>query len=1402
MNKTSSKSKGILKATAVGFAAILCGAFFPVNALASATENWANKSEVESSANRIQINGNLEENQSSFIVKKGSTFKIPAGQYYGKTGTAHLIGTTPSGTISTSAVKVTYSATGDKVLDFAGLSESELNNKSFVASRVGTYVITYSVVDNGILYSYDLAVTCEASSATFSFETNSENIIPSVYDVKLAQSKDIVLPLPTVTDENGETILSAQDEADADYYVLDKNGAGRPGEPDSKNCFVAISITNGSEDLEIEKDSTTGNFVIKGDTITSALDGKEFTINYSFYQLKESNSVFIGSTTRTFSVKDGHYYTNSDKTESGYDLTATLSSAPDTAVVGTAVSLPIVTAKTSASNSPASESVEVYYTIQIIKADSDGKYTTNDVTDAMLTEDGKFKATEEGSYKFVYTIKDFYGHEVATSKASFTIDNIKDTKSPEVYMYDAGDYTVDAETGAYSSAKTKMPTTTVNRNVILYAIAGVDNMTSNTVTLRREIRDGSTGVKRYIISEQAYNGYNLIFGAAKTDEASIYRQIVSDNYEIYKQMLVEKLEDNTIDPTDDESIKTWLKEHNYLIVTHEFNKDVDGNTIINEEGFSEESENAVAKLIEQGYAYVKPESSTYKFSSAKSYDFYYFASDNINNNKEKQIYQTIKLDSDYTDEAVPSITFPEQLQSAYLPNETIKFTVPTSSDVKDTSGDANLEIVTAYRYLKNGTSTRTDVQNGKVVVESEQTTDAITYLAKRTATKDQSKWFFTGRDVNGLMNSEGWNVVTDSTCKINLASKPDGAEYVEILTYAVDDYGNVGFFNKLIKIADAQDATAPSLYRVVGAPEETDVFTAPQTINLPVLYFSDDKADYMHADVVVYKLTGEGENTTKQVMHSSGMQTEVYSIDGKFVVDAGSFSASSEGKYQAAVTVTDSGKHTYTTYFNYTVGSNTIVEDPEIPNITAETKELAIDEGLYLPTPTISVSDSETYGYIGLGDDDDQNNATYYTTTVVSATSNNYELDKYYFIGKTKGTYKIQYNVFLIRYNRTDTYFAESATAGKLYVNENGQLAYLSQDGATTYHIYVEKDLESEEYKLHINTSRLGDGTELTAGADYERINSAVKFYALTKAGPTVSVQEVVISGLENVKEYYPQTSFATIDKENPKQITIVKPDITISGSDKGNTIDKQESTVKITYSANSTTTVTLANLTLEKWESLIESGDDDFTVDGTTIKLRLIKNGTYKIAYSIQAQDALGQNIGDPKTQTIEIKNGDTVAPKIKVDESMFAESYTLGDEIVINMSKVEVSDAVTTDVDKLLSTLNIVLTNKDSGKTWTLTDSDEGEGYSFEHTFDEVGEYTLIFTIKDEAGNSATAGPISFQVKAKGTSDPVDVKEVLGGVLIGVSVALLAGVVIYFVVSKVKLDKKEKAYKNAKRK
>ena len=813
-------------------------------------------------------------------------------------------------------------------------------------------------------------------------------------------------------------------------------------------------------------------------------------------------------------------------------------------------------------------------------------------------------------------------------------------------------------------------------------------------------------------------------------------------------------------------------------------------------GDNKPSENTFFPLLKAGNFEYEYDDKQYNFSE-QSYSFYYYANDNRNNNKEKSVYYSVKLTSSATDESVPTITFPTDLQSAYLPNETIEFDIATASD----SIDSRLQTVTAYRYLKDGESERSDVPAGKDVVASTTTTETLKYIVENYNSKDADKWYVKSKVANNVVTSEGWYVNKEKTqYTIDLADRPQGAEYIEILCYAVDDNGNVGFFNKIISIADATDDEMPVLYKVVNAPSATDNFTAPMTINLPTLYYTDDKVDYVHADVVVYKVNKE--NGSRQIMQSTGMSTKFDSIRGVYTVDAGIFNASTEGYYQVAVTISDSGNHRVTTYFNYNVKGGSIVEDPEIDNITSEAKEVAIDDSLYLTPPTVSVSDSETWGYLGLDENDDSNTSTYYTTTMVSASSNNYELDKYYFTGKAKGTYKLQYNVFLIRYNKTADFFdaehhtTETATAGKMFINEKGQLCYKATQDNKCYYIYLEEN-ESNGYDLKIHEDILGitgNSLETASPTEYTKLteNKDVEAFPLTSDIQTITVKDVIIT-VSIDDDAYAKTQYPEVGEK----LDIVKPEVVVSGADKGNTIDKEESYVQISVTTGSTTQ-TLATINFAEWEEAV-TNDSNFTVEGSNIKLNLSKNGRYTIKYSIQAQDYLGQNVGDAKTLEYTISNGDVTAPTIDFADDLFKEKYGLGEELVINLTGITVSDKVTTDVDKLLETIQIKLTNEDTDESWTLENSAEDGGYSYEHTFEEAGDYTLTISIKDEAGNTAEKS-VSFTVTTD-SADPINVQEVLGGVLIGVSVAILAGVVIYFVVSKVKLDKKEKGYKSENR-
>ena len=96
------------------------------------------------------------------------------------------------------------------------------------------------------------------------------------------------------------------------------------------------------------------------------------------------------------------------------------------------------------------------------------------------------------------------------------------------------------------------------------------------------------------------------------------------------------------------------------------------------------------------------------------------------------------------------------------------------------------------------------------------------------------------------------------------------------------------------------------------------------------------------------------------------------------------------------------------------------------------------------------------------------------------------------------------------------------------------------------------------------------------------------------------------------------------------------------------------------------------------------------------------------------------------------------------------------------------------------------------------------KAEGYTKEsenglvsYTFTTKGTYTITFTVEDSVGNESLAKTINFTVSAKSTNS-VDTAQILGTVLIVVSIAILAGVVIYFVRGTKLLPKKSKKKAN----
>ena len=1414
MIKSKTKIKGILKAVALGFALVLASAFFPANAVALAVDHTGDSitnnniiMKVDGSV-RIDDGEEVIENSNTSQVVRGDTFYIPVGEISIGTGAdkeTHTIGTKIKegleSTLTQSKIEVSYA---NQVLQTIEGQDSD-KVFSFDATRLGTYKITYTVVYDQTIYSYDYTVECVAGEATFEFDANEKNIIPSIYDTEMARqhdNKDIVLPLPTVNDEDGNAILTS---ADKEYYTLTQDGSGIA--TNEKNCYVYISVTNGADDIAITTNEN-GDYIIDGNSlIDHELDGRTFTITYTYYELRANgNRTFIASTNKSFTVEEGYYYTDSSEETSGYDIQVNWSTSNRTlsVTVGVDTDLPTVTATTRSTNSPASEAIEVYYEVVVMKRDDNGSYTQN-VTNEVITADGQFRAKREGSYRVTYNVYDFYGNQARTTETNFII-TATDTQQAYVYMYDAktdsfsNESTTEDLENANANTEYKLKTRTSNRNIIMYAIKGNDNMIEeNELTLRREIVGG--GATRFVVSQSQYNGYNLVFAPSANGvegENAVYAQIAQDNYEIQKQMIKAGL-----DFTDGSAVKEYMQ-GSYLLVTQD-GKDINGNEII-EGGVTRDQRNdesVITAMIAAGYAYIPYESgssnNTYEFRDGTEYTFRYVVDDNYSERTERTSTYSVTVTSE-EDQTAPTITFSSNLRSTYQRNETIEFDVATASD----ASDSRLEVVTAWRYL-NG-----DNQP----VASEQTTQTLKYVLSGSYNSSATGKWYVDVDGQNMMTSEGWYF--DSTLdsySIDLRDKPtstnpsENAEKIEILCYAIDDSGNIGFFQRIINIADTTDSDMPEVIKIANAPESRN-YTADEEIVLPTITYSDSRVDYMSADVVVYRITRDDDNNiiSRDVAQSLNMSTKPDTVSQTFTVNAGILNATVDGEYQVIVTVKDAGDHTVSTYFTYNVTGGTVVEEPTISNITSETIELIPGEEHTLDIPTLSITDSTTYGYIGISEEDDSYSSTWYAPTILSENGNNngkYTLNNNTFIGQTVGTYKLQYEVYLLQYNKTDMTNSTDKTANKLYLDENGNLKI--SNGTTDYFIIKVEDTDPEAeqaYKLMLSTTLDGITGSTAEISTISGLENMVELYVLYSNVQTISVQDVVLT-VSVDDERYAQTQYPTIDPDNIQEIEIVRPDFQVKGQGE---VDYENSYVQITRTTGSSTT-TLAQITLAEWEEHFANDQTNANFSHTnvgdnidnngTIKLLLKDNGTYTIRYSIQAVDYLDQKVGDPKTLEYSITNGDVTAPEITLEDDFISSTYNLGDTLRINMAGMTVTDNITKDEALLKSTITIELENTDTDETWDLENEGNAEAgeYIFTHTLKSAGDYTMTITITDVAGNKATR-TVSFTVSTE-SSDPVNVTEVLGGVLIAVSVVALAGVVIYFIVSKVKLDKKEKRYK-----
>ena len=295
------------------------------------------------------------------------------------------------------------------------------------------------------------------------------------------------------------------------------------------------------------------------------------------------------------------------------------------------------------------------------------------------------------------------------------------------------------------------------------------------------------------------------------------------------------------------------------------------------------------------------------------------------------------------------------------------------------------------------------------------------------------------------------------------------------------------------------------------------------------------------------------------------------------------------------------------------------------------------------------------------------------------------------------------------------------------------------------------------EYKLQYVMYKLGDVTDTVAD---ETVEFTVKVED-TK-GPKINVnwETEVLNDTVATKSILP-----AYEKGTKMLIPM------FSASDMSG-LDMDKSTITISSSKTSRT--------IEMSKMLEEYTNGKSNQTGL-MYYTFANDAEYTITYT--AYDKQGNYTTLSKT----IKIGDLVAPTLIVDDKIASETYNIGDTLTIDLADtlnyITVADNKTTDISKNDVTVTLYVNNTEVKKSSAST----ATKYIFD--LSEAGEYELKFSVKDDAGIETTQTK-TFTISAA-TGSNMTSTEVVGTILIVVSVVVLAGVVVYFIVSKRKMDK-----------
>lgn len=396
------------------------------------------------------------------------------------------------------------------------------------------------------------------------------------------------------------------------------------------------------------------------------------------------------------------------------------------------------------------------------------------------------------------------------------------------------------------------------------------------------------------------------------------------------------------------------------------------------------------------------------------------------------------------------------------------------------------------------------------------------------------------------------------------------------------------------------------------------------------------------------------------------------------------------------------------------------------------------------------------------------------------------------FMAATAGSYQVSVkvsdgagNVVVQFFNYTveSADFAEELRFGNIGISEDTmelgetyKLPTPSIEGAepgTNYDYYVtcvEGPTDATDYKYEFIPTKVGEyklqyvmydaDTLATVSAKPVELTITVKDTTDPKINLVWETNYVLANGATTA-----DTNKQAIKPAYDVNTTILLPKFSISDNSKASGIDKNKSNVVISSSKTGSYEIAYSDI------------NNQFSTSGK-LAYKFTQNAEYTITYN--AYDIAGNHSKVVKT----IKIGDLVAPTLIIDDAIVNQEFKKGQTITIDLSETE--SFITVEDNKTDLKKNDIKVSLWVGNV-KQTETKDGDKVSF--TLKDAGEYELRFEVTDGANLKTTKSKYFTIEEESGSS--ITQSDVTKTLLIVGSVLVLGGVVVYFIISKKKLDK-----------